>query len=118
VDPGTGQIQVKAYLAAQDVGFPINPAAVRGQIMGGVAQGIGWALYEKIDYSEEGQLLTGSLLDYALPTAPELPPIETILVEVPSFDGPFGAKGVGEPPLILGAATIVNAVRDATVVRI
>ncbi len=118
VDDVTGETRVLRYVAVQDVGFAINPAAVEGQIHGGVAQGIGWALYEGMSYDADGQLLTASLMDYALPKAEMIPPIEVVLVEVASEHGPYGAKGVGEPPAIPGAATIANALRDATGVRV
>ncbi len=118
VDEVTGETAVRRYVAVQDVGFAINPAAVEGQIYGGVAQGIGWALYEGMAYDADGQLLTASLMDYALPKAEMVPPIETVLVEVASDLGPYGAKGVGEPPAIPGPATIANAVRDATGLRV
>ncbi|HWE62240.1 MAG TPA: xanthine dehydrogenase family protein molybdopterin-binding subunit [Chloroflexota bacterium] len=117
VDEETGLVQVLDYVAAQDVGRAINPAEVDGQIHGGVSQGIGWALYEAIPYDDEGRLLGASLMDYALPTAEQVPDIETITIEIPSNDGPFGAKGVGEPPIIPGAAAIANAILDATGVR-
>ncbi|HUX88010.1 MAG TPA: xanthine dehydrogenase family protein molybdopterin-binding subunit, partial [Chloroflexota bacterium] len=113
VDRATGQVEVKEYAAIQDVGKAINPAEVRAQIMGGVVQGIGWALREALVYGEEGQLLTASLMDYALPVAEDVPMIDTVLVEVPAPEGPFGAKGVGEPPAIPGPGAIANAVRDA-----
>ncbi|HEV2108528.1 MAG TPA: xanthine dehydrogenase family protein molybdopterin-binding subunit [Thermomicrobiales bacterium] len=118
VDDVTGETRVTRYVAVQDVGYAINPAAVEGQIHGGVAQGIGWALYEGMSYDDEGQLLTASFLDYALPKAEMIPDIEVVLVEVPSEHGPYGAKGVGEPPAIPGAATVANAIRDATGVRV
>lgn len=113
VDRATGQVEVKEYAAIQDVGRAINPAEVRGQMMGGIVQGIGWALREALVYGDEGQLLTGSLMDYALPAAADAPRIDTYLVEVPAPDGPFGAKGVGEPPAIPGPGAIANAIRDA-----
>ena len=118
VDEVTGETRVARYVAVQDVGFAINPAAVEGQIHGGVAQGIGWALYEGMSYDAEGQLLTASLMDYALPKAGMVPPIETVLVEVPSTHGAYGSKGAGEPPAIPGPATVANAVRDAVGVRV
>ncbi|MGN6561406.1 MAG: xanthine dehydrogenase family protein molybdopterin-binding subunit [Thermomicrobiales bacterium] len=118
VDPETGEARLTQYVAAQDVGFAINPEEVIGQIRGGVAQGIGWALLEGMVYDEDGRLLNASLLDYALPNAENVPPIETILVEKPAEFGPFGAKGVGEPPVIPGAAAIANAVASATGARI
>ena len=98
-------------VAVQDVGFAINPAEVEAQIHGGVAQGLGWALYEGMIYDGEGQLLTATLMDYALPRAQMVPPIETVLVEVPSEHGAYGAKGIGEPPAIPGAAAVANAQR-------
>jgi CO/xanthine dehydrogenase Mo-binding subunit len=78
-----------------------------------VVQGIGWALLEGMTYDEQGQLLTSTLMDYALPHSQDVPAITPILVEVPSELGPFGAKGVGEPPVVPVAAAIANAIRDA-----
>jgi len=101
----------------QDVGKAINPAEVRGQVHGGVVQGLGWALYEQLVYDENGTLISGSLMDYALQTAAQVPNIDVHLVEVPAPDGPFGAKGVGEPPIVPGGATIANAIYDAVGVR-
>ena len=118
VDELTGRVQVTNYVAVQDVGFAINPAAVEGQIHGGVAQGIGWAIYEGIHYSDEGLPDASSLLDYTLPRANMIPPIDVCLVEVASAEGPYGAKGVGEPPAIPGPAAIGNAIRSATGARI
>ncbi len=118
VDEVTGETRVTRYVAAQDVGFAINPALVEGQIHGGVAQGIGWALYEGIAVDDEGQPLTVTLMDYALPKAAMIPAIETILVEVPSVHGAFGSKGVGEPPAIPGAAAVANAIAHATGIRV
>jgi CO/xanthine dehydrogenase Mo-binding subunit len=117
VDETTGETRPVRYVAVQDVGFAINPAAVEAQIHGGVAQGLGWALYEGMVYDADGQLLTATLMDYALPRAEMVPAIETVLVEVPSEHGAYGAKGVGEPPAIPGAAAVANAIRDATGVR-
>ncbi len=117
VDPETGVVRVLAYIAAQDVGRAINPAEVEGQIHGGVVQGIGWALFEGMAYDENGQLLTATLMDYALPQSQDVPPITPLLVEVPSALGPFGAKGVGEPPVVPVSAAIANAIRDAVGVR-
>jgi len=117
VDPATGEVRVLDYLAVQDVGFAINPAEVEGQIFGGVTQGLGWALFENLVYDENGQLLTSNLMDYALPHSQDVPHISSILVEVPSAHGPFGAKGVGEPPVVPVGATIANAIFDAVGVR-
>ncbi|MDI3340227.1 MAG: xanthine dehydrogenase family protein molybdopterin-binding subunit [Sphaerobacter sp.] len=118
VDPATGAVELLRIIAAQDVGRALNPALVEGQIVGGVAQGIGWALHEGLVYDDHGQPLNPSLLDYSLPSAAQVPPIETILVEVPAPAGPFGAKGVGEPPVIPTAAAIANAIADATGARV
>ena len=117
VDPETGEVRVLDYVAAQDVGRAINPAEVEGQIHGGVVQGIGWALLEGMTYDADGQLLTATLMDYALPQSRDVPPITPLLVEVPSELGPFGAKGVGEPPVVPVAAAIANAIKDAVGVR-
>lgn len=118
VDEVTGEVTVHRYVAGQDVGFAINPALVEQQIHGGVAQGIGWALFEAMKYDEDGQLQTASFMDYTLPRAHMIPEIETVLVEVPSEHGPYGAKGVGEPPAVPGPAAITNAIRDAVGVRV
>ena len=117
VDLDTGVVELVDYIATQDVGRAINPAAVEGQVIGAVAQGIGWGLYERMMHDEHGTLVTGSLMDYAIPKAQDVPPVETVLLEVPSPDGPFGARGVGEPPIIPVAAAIANAIHDATGVR-
>jgi len=118
VDEDTGEVTVNRYVAVQDVGFAINPALVQGQMMGGVAQGLGWALHEAIEFDGSGQLVTGTLLDYVLPRSIHIPNIETVLVEVASEHGPFGAKGIGEPPAIPGPATIRNAIKHATGARL
>jgi CO/xanthine dehydrogenase Mo-binding subunit len=118
VDADTGLVQVERYVAAQDVGFAINPALVDSQIQGAVAQGIGWALYEGLAFDEDGQPLTASLMDYALPKSRMIPQIETIHVEIPSEHGAYGAKGVGEPPAIPGPAAVANAIRDAVGARV
>ncbi len=118
VDSETGQVRLQQYVAVQDVGFALNPLLVEGQIHGGAAQGIGWALHEAMVYDEHGNLLTGTFMDYDLPRADTLPPIDAVLVENPAPHGPFGARGVGEPPITAGAAAIANAIRDAVGVRI
>src|SRR6266516_4510008 len=118
VDAETGEVRVLDYVAAQDVGRAINPAEVEGQIHGGVTQGIGWALFEGFEYDEDGQMLTSTLMDYALPYSQDVPNITTIMVEIPSARGPFGAKGVGEPPVVPGAAAIANAIYDAVGARV
>jgi CO/xanthine dehydrogenase Mo-binding subunit len=113
VDRETGEVAVLKYVLAQDVGRALNPALVEGQMRGGAAQAIGWALYEDLAHDEDGRLLAGSFLEYALPTAERLPEVETMIVEVPSPDGPYGAKGVGEAPVVAGPAAIANAVAAA-----
>ncbi|MBI3969559.1 MAG: xanthine dehydrogenase family protein [Chloroflexi bacterium] len=118
VDTETGAVHVVRYVAAQDVGRALNPAAVEGQIRGGVTQGVGWALTERIQYDEQGQLVTATLMDYALPKIEDAPEVDVVLVEVPSANGPFGARGVGEPPVVPAAAAIANAIRDAVGARI
>ncbi len=117
-DPETGAFALTGYAAIQDVGRAINPPEVEGQVHGGVAQSVGRALGEQLVYDAEGQLRTGSLLDYEVPTADQLPGIDVRMIEVPSPAGPHGAKGVGEPPAIPGAAAVANAVSRATGVRV
>ncbi|MBZ0299322.1 MAG: xanthine dehydrogenase family protein molybdopterin-binding subunit [Anaerolineae bacterium] len=118
VDQETGEVKVLHHVTVQDVGRAINPMAVEGQMMGGSTQGLGWALYEKMTYDEDGQLLTGSWMDYAVPDSMQVAPkFEAIIVEVPSEHGPFGARGVGEPPVTPTAAAVANAIAHATGVR-
>lgn len=118
VDRETGQVRLLGSVVIQDVGFAINPAAVEGQMRGGAAQGIGWGLLESMIYDDQGTLLTATFADYPIPRATDVPPTETVIVEVPSESGPFGAKGVGEPPVIPGGAALANAIADATGVRL
>jgi CO/xanthine dehydrogenase Mo-binding subunit len=114
VDRETGQVKVLDYVAIQDVGRAVNPREVEGQVLGGVAQGLGRALLEQLRFDPgHGQLVTQSFMDYLMPTAEDMPPVDVVLVEVPSPVGPFGAKGVGEPPAIPGAAAVMNAVAAA-----
>ncbi|KPL86345.1 xanthine dehydrogenase family protein molybdopterin-binding subunit [Ardenticatena maritima] len=119
VDPDTGVVRVHRLVLAQDVGRAINPLLIEGQMMGGAVQGLGWALHEQIAYDENGQVLTASWMDYSVPRAPHVAEaIECILVEVPSEHGPFGARGVGEPPVVATAAAVANAIAHATGVRL
>jgi CO/xanthine dehydrogenase Mo-binding subunit len=118
VDRETGEVALLRHVIAQDVGRALNPALVEGQMRGGAAQGLGWALLEQLDHDEDGRLLTGSFLDYAIPTAERVPEIETLVVEVPAPDGPFGAKGIGEAPVVGAPAAIANAVAAATGTRL
>jgi len=102
----------------QDAGMAIYPPYVEGQMQGGVAQGVGWALNEEYVYDEHGHLRNKSLLDYRMPTALDLPMIETIIVEVPNPGHPFGVRGVGEVPIVPPPAAIANAIHDATGLRL
>ncbi|MET7761397.1 xanthine dehydrogenase family protein molybdopterin-binding subunit [Streptomyces sp. NPDC005393] len=112
VDPDTGQVRVTRYVVVQDVGRAINPQMIEGQIQGGVAQGIGYALYENLRVSD-GVVVDSGLETYRLPTALDVPPIEIAILENPCPYGPLGAKGVAEPPIIPVAAVIGCAVADA-----
>jgi carbon-monoxide dehydrogenase large subunit len=113
VDPETAQVQIKRYVVVHDCGRVINPMIVEGQIQGGVAHGIGNAFYEQLVYDEEGQLLNASLMDYLLPTATDVPNIETTHRETPSPLNPMGVKGVGEAGAIPTGALFAQAVEDA-----
>ena len=113
VDPETGVIQLKRYAAVDDCGPQINPMIVEGQVHGGVVQGIGQALWERAVYAENGQLLTGSLADYAIPRADVLPDIEVLSTVTPSPHHPLGVKGIGEAGTIVSTCTVYNAVIDA-----
>jgi len=113
VDEETGKVAIERYVVAQDVGKALVPPAIHGQIQGGVLQGIGMALYEQ-QRLVDGHVRETDLERYKLPTALEAPPIEILLVERPSAVGPLGAKGVGEPPIIVPGAALANAVAAAT----
>lgn len=114
----TGSVRVVRYVAAHDVGRAINPAALEGQIYGGIAQGIGYALLEKMQYDESGLGTSLSFIDYKIPTPSDIPQIETIIVEGHYGDGPYGAKGVGEANIVPPAGAIANAIFDAIGTRI
>src|SRR6185369_7914753 len=113
VDIGTGHVTLLRYIVSHDCGKVINPLIVEGQVHGGVAQGVGGAMFEEMVYDEQGQLLTGSLMDYLVPTATDLPLIETVHLEYPSPRNPLGVKGLGEGGAISPPAAIANAVEDA-----
>jgi CO/xanthine dehydrogenase Mo-binding subunit len=117
VDPETGKVQVLRYTAIQDVGRAIHPSYVEGQLQGGVAQGIGWALNEEFIYDAKGQLDNPTFLDYRMPVTSDLPMIEPVLVEVPNDKHPQGIRGVGEVPLVPAMAAVANAIRQATGLR-
>jgi CO/xanthine dehydrogenase Mo-binding subunit len=116
VDGETGEVTIHRYVVAQDVGFALNPTYIEGQIEGGVTQGLGQALSEEIVY-RDGRVLNPNLTDYKMPTALDVPRITSILVQQPSAVGPYGAKGVGEPPNIEPPAAVANAIASATGLR-
>jgi CO/xanthine dehydrogenase Mo-binding subunit len=118
VDRETGEVELLRHVIAQDVGRALNPALVAGQLLGGTTQGFGWALFEELAYDDDGQLRTGSFVEYAVPTIDRVPPIDVEIVEVPAPNGPYGAKGVGEPPVIAVAGAVANAIAAATGVRL
>src|SRR2546421_1782016 len=113
IDPHTGEVQVLKYVAVDDCGRIVNHYLVESQVHGGLAQGIGQALYEEVLYDQEGQLLSGTLMDYALPNAAMVPEFVTDFIETASPYNPLGAKGAGESGCIGGPPAIVNAVLDA-----
>jgi carbon-monoxide dehydrogenase large subunit len=113
VDKDTGVAEIKRYIAVDDCGRQINPMLVEGQIHGGIAQGIGQAMIEGVEYTEDGQLLTATLTDYAMPIAPELPSFETDSTVTPSPVNPLGVKGIGEAGTIGSTPAVANAVIDA-----
>ena len=117
VDPETGKVQVLRYTAIQDAGKAIHPSYVESQMQGGVAQGIGWALNEEYVLNEKGEMINPTLLDYRMPTSLDLPMIDTVIVEVPNEGHPYGARGVGEIPIVPPLATLANAIYHAVEVR-
>jgi CO/xanthine dehydrogenase Mo-binding subunit len=114
VDPDTGAVTALRHVIAQDVGRALNPALVEGQMHGGTAQGLGWALLEELGHNDHGQLTTGSFMNYAIPSAGSTPPIDAQIVEVPAPEGPYGAKGVGEAPVVGVPGAVANAIAAAT----
>jgi xanthine dehydrogenase molybdenum-binding subunit len=117
VDRQTGRVRIVNYVAAHDVGKAINPMLLEGQISGGGVMGLGYALSEKMVY-KNGRLMNANYLDYKLLTAKDIPPMQAVIVETDEKDGPFGAKGIGEPGLVPTAPAIANAIYDAVGVRI
>jgi carbon-monoxide dehydrogenase large subunit len=113
VDKETGEIEILRYIAVDDCGKVINPLLVDGQVHGGVAQGLGQAIFEEAVYDDDGQLITGELMTYAIPKAHHVPEIESYRTETPSPVNPLGAKGVGEAGTIGASPSLVNAVVDA-----
>ena len=117
VDEETGAVTILRYTAVQDVGTAIHPAYVEGQLQGGVAQGVGWALNEEYIYDDKGRLENPGFLDYRMPVASDLPMIDTVLIEVPNPRHPYGVRGVGEVPIVPPMAAVANAIEDAVGLR-
>jgi CO/xanthine dehydrogenase Mo-binding subunit len=117
VDKETGRSTVVRYTAVQDVGQAVHPSFVEGQMQGGAAQGIGWALNEEYVFDAAGVMENAGFLDYRMPVASDLPMIDTVIVEVANPIHPYGVRGVGEVPIVPPLATVANAMRDATGVR-
>ncbi|MBM4321420.1 MAG: xanthine dehydrogenase family protein molybdopterin-binding subunit, partial [Deltaproteobacteria bacterium] len=118
VDEETGEVEILRLAAAHDVGRAINPQTLRGQLIGALAQGVGFALYEQL-FSAQGKILNTNFCDYKIPTIQEMSfPIDLDFVETDDPFGPFGAKGVGEPGLVPTAPAIANAIHDAVGVRL
>jgi len=117
VDPETGKVTILRYTAVQDAGKAIHPSYVEGQMQGGVAQGIGWALNEEYFINDAGHMQNASFLDYRMPTSLDLPMIDTVIVEVANPGHPYGVRGVGEVPIVPPAAAVSNAIYAATGVR-
>jgi CO/xanthine dehydrogenase Mo-binding subunit len=117
VDPETGKTNILRYTAIQDVGKAVHPSFVEGQMQGGAAQGIGWALNEEYFFNDRGQMMNPSFLDYRMPTTLDLPWIDTVIVEVANAGHPYGVRGVGENAIVAPPAAVANAVSHATGVR-
>ena len=117
MDTRTAEVRVEDFVAVQEVGKVINPVLAAGQIEGGVAQGIGFALYENVVW-QEGRMVNAQMTNYVMPTSMDLPPIRVFFEEIPYEGGPAGAKGIGELPLDGTAPAIANAVAHATGVDI
>ena len=117
VDPETGRVTILRYTAIQDAGRAIHPSYVEGQMQGGAVQGIGWALNEEYIYDDNGRLENPGFLDYRVPVCSDVPMIDTVIVEVPNPNHPYGVRGVGETPIVPPMAAIANAVSHATGVR-
>src|SRR5580693_8948525 len=113
VDRETGHVKILRYTAVQDVGRAIHPSYVEGQIQGGVTQGVGWAINEEYIYDKNGCLENAGFLDYRIPVASDMPMIDAVMVEVPNPRHPFGARGVGEVPIVPPMAAVANAIADA-----
>ena len=117
VDPETGKVDILRFTAVQDAGKAIHPSYVEGQMQGGSVQGIGWGLNEEFFMTEDGQVANSTLLDYRMPTALDLPMIDTVIVEVSNPGHPFGVRGVGEVNIVPPPAALANAINQAVDVR-
>ncbi len=117
VDPETGKVQILRYSTFLDAGRAIHPEYVEGQMQGGALQGIGWALNEEYFYAEDGTVSNSTFLDYRMPTALDLPMIDTEIIEVPNPRHPLGVRGVGETPIVPPVPALANAIYRATGVR-
>ena len=117
VDPETGRTQIKRYTVIQDAGKAMHPSYVEGQYQGGAAQGIGWALNEEYVYGKDGKLQNAGFLDYRIPVCSDLPFIDTLILEIPNPNHPYGVRGVGETPIVPPLAAVSIAVTNATGVR-
>ena len=118
VDPETGKITILRYTAVQDAGKAIHPSYIEGPIQGGAVQGIGWALNEEYVFNAKGHMLNCSFLDYPMPVCLDLPMLDTVIVEVPNPNHPYGVRGVGETSVIPPLAAVTNAVSHAIGVRL
>ena len=116
-DRETGRVTVLRYTAVQDAGKAVHPSYVEGQIQGGAAQGIGWALNEEYIYDKDGRLENPGFLDYRMPVASDLPMIDAVIVEVPNPNHPYGVRGVGETPIVPPMAAVANAIENAIGIR-
>lgn len=113
VDPDTGHVKVLKYVGSLDCGRAIHAMNVEGQMEGGAVQGLSWGVMEQMQYGEDGRNVNANLLDYRIPTSMDVPYVESVICEIPSNNGPFGVKGVGEPPIAPGIAVVAGAVHDA-----
>jgi CO/xanthine dehydrogenase Mo-binding subunit len=117
VDPETGKVSILRYTTFLDAGTAAQPAYVEGQMQGAALQGIGWALNEEYYYNDEGTMTNSTFLDYRMPTSLDLPMIDTVIIEVPNPQHPYGLRGVGETPIIPPMAALANAIHDAKGIR-
>ena len=118
VDPDTGKVTILRYTSVQDAGKAVHPSYVEGQMQGAAVQGIGWALNEGYYFNAQGQMLNSTFLDYRMPTALDVPQIDTVIVEVPNPGHPYGVRGVAELPLVPPMAAIANAIQNAIGTRL